>query len=725
MATVRPRSFSIKPNFGSAVLINPHSNFRLGLQNSFNSVLDGSFAKNPDAFYYNLMSVILAERGLGSVSVMPLPDHLKVSFRGQYLSGINSVLLDKDMCANPQQLASMVEVVAHELHHKSQRDGNFYNKMFSSRAGRYISAPINNISKVLGYGNNPKLENVYYHMSRPEHEAFVNGYAFAERYFGQLSNIAHTQNSPMAEVVDKQFEVLKTEKDIRLGVTANLIKDLSREKLPNIYNRSNNAFNKYFDIVKSLNSGKVLTLEQKQAFDEVVTYGLYPSSFSPIAHNEKALVMALALCPIRENVEKLVDLVRDSSSKDTYQIINLISDYNIPITQSDFSKIMLKNDCYKVAFGQRPEFPFSEQFLARVDDKVVIENMLATQGKPATMSYLNFLHKLDAEDKINGVGQMQFNLQLFDEYAREYSNNPIAIINGQPVFGCSQLLDNVFNSYIKENPPASSEERDNIYNQMSDNIVNIMGHFPNFSPSNSQVLGAVNKFISNPLEKQFEDKKELINQTSPVLTPVLANNLTEYVNSQNPDIAQHNAQVIAQNAQIVQSTQTSQNTGASGLYVDGKEITVKELEDTLNNAFNSLAQTINALADVLKSLTEVLNSPKVQEVFAKAGAQVKATEQNPQQVLEELNINSNSGEILEEENQDGQLSDMPPSTLEQCGLVTDDFKQQNNTQPQVVASNQQGLQQASQKAEGQTQVETIAEGVSAVDASTGLPFELS
>lgn len=629
MAATLQKSFSIKPNFGNTVVA-PHSNYQQGLQRCVNRVLTGEFASNPINFYQEVLALALSYRGLGSISFGLLPEELAPHFRGQFTPSLNTVTLNSNLLANPARLAETIITISHETRHKYQKDTNHLHKIFGKSNDQFVPAALTGIGKLLG-ASNEKLDQALYPCAKSEFDAFTNQNQFARSFMQEALRQAAP---PMQDFIQKQLDVVAAFERYENARIVNSVENLTRDQIPVFYQRADMRFNKYLDIAKACSIGKPLTLEQDNMLNSLKEFGLAPKEEHLYVHNLVGMAKLLSICPIRENVAGFVDYLRDTNDDGSaYKLgMTLIKDLNLPITKSDFTKLTLRSDMYHGVRGSQPRFEMPFNLLSGVEESVLVQNLLATQGKALTKDIFNYCHRLENEGRLNVPGQSYFNFAVIDRYIDSYSDNPIAIFNGQPVYGCSELLDSVFASYIQNNPTKSIEERNGIYNAMSDNLTNIIAHFPNFSPNNKEVINALNGFINSPFEKQFEDKLEYINQASSSLTPQMAQAMGRYADSQNPSVIENNAAYMAQNPQAFQtsSVSTSQNVQGED---DGQEIDTQELGQLLNSTVDLLAQSINMLCQVLTTLTEVLNSPQVQEVFARAGVESKDQSNLVEEVL--------------------------------------------------------------------------------------------
>lgn len=639
MATTQKKSFSINPNFSNTVVF-PQPDYNIGLQNAINKVFNVDFAKNPIEFYQDILSLALTYTGLGETNFSLLPEELASGFRGQYSQILNTVLLNKNIIKDSARLGESVAVISHEVRHKYQYDSNYLHKMFSSSNNQFITGSLSSISKLLGY-EKESVEQALYPCSKVEYDAFINGFGFAKDFMQSVVDVAKQYNLPLQDYVQTQLEIVDKMHNYNLAVTSKGIKDIITQRIPTLYQRANENFNNYLEIAKACQNNQPLTNEQQSTLNKLTTFNLAGKNEQPFIHNLVGMTKLLSFCPVRENVKAFVDYLRDSNDDGAVyqQGMQLLKIYNIPITQSDFTKLMLKCDFYQNVKGNPGRFIVGSDFLVGIDETVLIQNLLVTQGKPLVQDMIGFFHRLENDGRINGLGQNHLNFDVLDRYIENYSNNPLIVFNGQSIYGCSELLDSVFALYIQNNPPKSAEEKNEIYNAMSDNLSNIIGHFPNFSPDNKQLNYSLQKFTANPFEKQFEDKLEYINQASSSLAPELSQAMGRYADSQNPSVVENNATYIAQHGQAQQDTSSTDQINEN----DIEELDAKEVEQLLNDSFNALAQAITGLCQVLTALTEVLNSPIIQEVFANAGVEAKV-ESN----LEEKILGTTSDKKIEE-----------------------------------------------------------------------------
>ena len=151
-------------------------------------------------------------------------------------------------------------------------------------------------------------------------------------------------------------------------------------------------------------------------------------------------------------------------------------------------------------YRDKPVNFLEDYSLYSFDEDTIANNMLVSQGCKVTKEKLFDLFK--DKQKFNS----SFNTSRFDVLIGVYPETKM-FLHGQHFEGASQVLDFTLNKLIDDGV-IDKEDYDFTKVDIANNLVDIILHFNYPNPNNIDYQLALNKFIENPYESQFEVEEE-------------------------------------------------------------------------------------------------------------------------------------------------------------------------------------------------------------------------
>ncbi|MBR4003132.1 MAG: hypothetical protein IKI95_03580 [Clostridia bacterium] len=530
--------------------------------------------ENREGFARSLVALNLSELGIKSgVNFNPLLLQ-SGDTQGTYLHVSNTISVVNKYIKDPQHLGLLLNIIGHEAKHKHQHELNKFAKYFSGNFSQRTVGFLKQVPGLIGEENNAKT---LYLLNRSEKDSFVYGNTFAEILLTEaLRNARSSGNFKNVQYLQEQLTKTTLLKNTELGEIRYRENDFIVNHLPQFYRNCSTSFKQYLSIAKTYNERGSFTSSQQVYLDRIEN-----SEFLDGTDYQKAVQAAasvLAYLPRRELVKDYIDFALSSQDKNVARdAFSFITQYGIPLTQNDISRIFVCSDMFK---GSVSHFSLSASALSRIDEQVMVQQLVISQGFEVASQIIANLKTDDAARDID--------FTKVDSALSNYTNQPILTYNGQSFAGCSQVLDYVMQNLIREGK-VHPDDLYQVKGELSQNLANIVAHFESPTAQNFDFNNALQNFIADPYKQQFEEKTDDVDQTSRALSEEVANKSAEFT-------ASTTEQQTEEEPELTVYFATNEN---GEKYID------------------VLADSLNALAKNLRELAEVLSDTEVQRALLK------------------------------------------------------------------------------------------------------------
>ena len=420
-------------------IISPAKNAVVARMNLLKNLASGLKFGDSHSFVKEIIALNLAELGVNDfVFFNPLKTEKNSTREGVFFEGSNTISIAENFVFNPEQIGKGIEVASHETFHKYQNYLARNAKYFTPNEHLMSPNNVKYFAKLVGFS--PKTAINFYHICKAERSAFTYGINYASEFLSQALDLAK-QSGDEKVIADltRQLEICNVAGETVLTTLEAKEQAFISRNLGNMYERSSTAFDNILSLVSAFNSRTPLSERQNKTLehirelsDEMPRDGDYPNAVM-------SLNVILGYFPERSRVERYLDFVASTTDKGVFQDALQCAVINaVPLTKNDVTRLILTSD-YHRGIENRGKV-FSPETLASIDDKFWAQNMLLAQGPEVTrdivaqMKGMNLHHNVD------------FN--LIEGLIQDYPQQPLMVVNGKEIFGCSEVLDLVVNNLI-------------------------------------------------------------------------------------------------------------------------------------------------------------------------------------------------------------------------------------------------------------------------------------
>lgn len=452
---------------------------------NFKSLKKSSFTKK-------LMSYNLSVLGVKESQQLGRFNSSLSSSSASYDGKSKSVVLDKNVYDNFFRIIELIDSVSHESYH-SYQDYNLENEKYNFDINsRSMISHSRRLPKILGLNN---LEDTLYYTNLMERQAFKYATKFTEEFLKDALDKANNEDKQVSALFLNKALSYYT-KHIKIPMNKTFLKADKKfiENIPKLYEKADKTIGECFDVLY----GAVGIRDNVKNF--VSTIKLNRAIHLKDKNNSVirpfiAITEVLGAVPIRERVEEYLDYALSTEGASETLIYMLLQE-KVPLTRGDVLKIFLCSDYYK----DKPVNFLEDYSLYSFDEDTIAKNMLITQGSKVTKEKLGNLFK--DKDKFNS----KFNTGRLDILVNLYPESRM-FLHGKQFEGASQVLDFALNKLI-EDEVIDQDDYDFTKVDIANNLVDIILHFDYPNPNNIDYQLALNKFIENPYECQFEVEEE-------------------------------------------------------------------------------------------------------------------------------------------------------------------------------------------------------------------------
>lgn len=472
-----------------------------------------SFSKTK--FTEKMLSYQLALLGIEKESLGTFKNNYSDA-SAMHLRKENAIVLGNETYNNFFRFVEIIDSVAHESFHACQEKLKGHDKYDIHDGGRTLNSHSRRISKILGLHG---FDEVFYFTNLMERQAFLYAFDFTEQFLTEAQSLAKNENKYLS------FTLIKTALSHYIKRNVNPIRrkidkadDKFIENIPNIYNKASMQLDRFLNLIKADRDGERHSLKDFISEIKLLKDVRMIHKDNNYLRPYIAISEILSYVPIREKVEDYLNVILSSEGATEILMYTLLLE-KVPLSKSDFTKVFVCSDYFKENGSNYME----DYSLAQLDEETICKNFLISQG-PRVMKE-KFFELFDNDRNLLS----KLNVEKINAMIAEYPETAI-FLKGQQFEGTSQILhytldELIDKGIIKEEDFAVTKV------EIADNLVNIIRHFDYPTPDNLEYLVALNRFIENPFEKQFEVEEEF-NELSSVHDYHLSEKLAEHIASQ-------------------------------------------------------------------------------------------------------------------------------------------------------------------------------------------------
>lgn len=474
----------------------------------FNAFLSGVKKGKKLNFYSDLASLILAQTECSEgVTINLITEDATNEFNepSSYNSTTNTITINEKAIDSSISKAFAIQVFAREIFRKKQFEVNKNAKLFSESENYYAVPEVKLVPKILGakykgaYSLNASAQQAH------EYEAY-----YMASFFDLLRTFASENAEPSTkDFIDEQEIYSKSINRVQLQKCKSAQTEFTSQTLPNFYDYTTETLN---ELNKYLLDSKVLGNLRAKAINDDIYKKLKKAganTFNKPRVAIEAMTEILSTCPNREHIERFIDSVTYRSiNAQTDKAILALASNRVPITQSDYTRLMLSYSGYGVDIDTYAD---KHKALQLVDEKVSAKNLVANWGVAGAKKYLqkiqNRLSLYDNKSNDPLIGRI-------DTLISSYSKKPfLTLEGGTPMFSCKDILTSVCSRETERAvKQETNSDRSEIFNKKfvtySKTMANIVDNFDTLSADNPDLIKALKKFEKNPSIKQFPDKQQ-------------------------------------------------------------------------------------------------------------------------------------------------------------------------------------------------------------------------